>query len=126
MAAIAEADAQGRPRAKRPGVLIAIEPRSYREAIGDAVQTLRPHVEVTVVDPRDLRVEILRQHPALVICGLPETLDPGYEGSGWLEYRPYERPEARLIVEGRYSEMEAVELADLLSVVDDCAAVPEV
>ncbi|CAA9457625.1 MAG: hypothetical protein AVDCRST_MAG25-337 [uncultured Rubrobacteraceae bacterium] len=123
MAAIAESDTQGRPTAKRPRILISVEPRAYRETIGDALQILRPCVEVTVVEPVDLLGEISRLEPALVICSVPETTEAGYGRFGWVEYRPYERPEARIILEGRCSEVEAVELADLLSVVDYCTAV---
>lgn len=123
MAATAEAATYGGHASKRPGILIAIEPRSYREAIGDAVQTLRPHLEVTVVDPANLMVEIMRRDPVLVICGQPEAPRAGCGRSGWFEYRPYERPEARINIEGEYSEMEDVDLDDILSVVDECAAI---
>lgn len=54
-----------------------------------------------------------------MICGLPETARPDSERPARVEFRPYERPAAKISIEGRYSELEEVELADLLSVVDD-------
>lgn len=125
MAATAEAGTDGLLAAKRPGILIAVEPRSYREAIGDALRILRPHLEVAVVDPGDLVMEMMRLDPALVICSLPETSITHYGRPAWFEFCPYEKLGARISIEGRYSEMEEVELADLLSVVDDCAEVAD-
>ncbi len=98
-------------------VLVAIEPRSYREAIGQALQVLRPHVEVTVVDPEQLRATVARLDPELVFAGRPGLL-PLAGRAAWVEFRPYEDPPARICLAGRRWEMEEVELDDLLSLVD--------
>ena len=55
-------------------ILISIEPRSYREAIGEALRGLRSHLEVAVVEPEDLWEEVVRFEPALVIVDRPDTL----------------------------------------------------
>ena len=49
-------------------VLVANEPRSYREAFAFAFRTLRPHVEAIVVEPEALEREALRLRPDLVVC----------------------------------------------------------
>jgi hypothetical protein len=102
-------------------VLIAIEPRSYRQVIGQTIQALRPHVEVVVLDPDTLGVGVTRLEPDLVFADRPDTFGP--EGgptrrSAWVEFRPYEQPPARVCLAGRRWELEEVELSDLLSIVD--------
>src|SRR5215207_3162129 len=44
----------------RKRVVVAVEPRAYRTAIGSAIQALRPHREVTVVEPDELQAEMAR------------------------------------------------------------------
>ncbi len=99
-------------------ILIAIEPRSYREVIGEAIQSLRPHLKVLVVEPDDLLEELARLDPELVICGQPESTVPDGKNV-WVEYRPYAEPAARISMSGRYRELSEVELDDLLSVIDE-------
>jgi hypothetical protein len=96
-------------------VLLAIEPRSYREAIGEALRGLRPHLEVTVAEPEDLWEEIERFEPALVIADQPDTAG----GRGWVEFRPYLEPPATIYLGGRRRDLKKVDLPDLLSVVDE-------
>jgi len=100
-------------------VLVAFEPRSYREAIGGAIRALRPRLQVGVVEPGELGAEVAHLNPELVLSGQPDTFttsDGG--GPSWVEFRPYEGPKATVCVDGRRSELEKVELDDLLSVVD--------
>lgn len=49
-------------------ILLANEPRSYREAFADAFRALRPHVEVITVEPEALEEVVLRLSPDLVVC----------------------------------------------------------
>ena len=100
-----------------PVVLVAFEPRSYREAIGSVIQTLRPHLEVRVVEPGELGAEVARLAPGLVLCSQPNTFTSSAR-LAWLEFKPYDKPTAQICVSGRSSELEKVELQDLLSVVD--------
>ena len=99
-------------------VIVAIEPRSYRQTIGQAIQTLRPHIEVVVLEPGTLRAGVERLEPELVFANQPDTFAPTGR-SAWVEFRPYEEPPARISLAGRRWELEAVELSDLLSVVDE-------
>ncbi len=102
-------------------IVVAIEPRYYREVIGSAIQGLKPHLEVTVVEPDELEEVLERLEPDLVLCEHAASAmavsrsDP----SSWIEYRPFEETPTKISVGGRYRELEEFELTDLLSVVDE-------
>jgi hypothetical protein len=49
-------------------ILLANEPRLYREVIAGALRVVRPHLEVLVVEPEDLDGEVVRLAPDLVLC----------------------------------------------------------
>src|SRR4028119_1761808 len=79
-------------------VLIAIEPRSYRQVIGRAIQALRLHIEVVLLEPSTLGAGVGRLEPDLVFADRPDTFGP--EGgptrrSARVEFRPHEQPPAR-------------------------------
>jgi hypothetical protein len=98
-------------------VVFAIEPRSYRQVMGRAIQALRPHVEVVVIDPDTLEAAVARLDPDLVFANRPEG--GGTPGrAAWVEFRPYEQPPARVRLAGRSWDLEEVDLPDLLSIVD--------
>lgn len=99
-------------------VIVAIEPRSYRQVIGQTIQALRPHVEVMVLEPSTLRAGVERLDPGLVFGNRPDPSAP-HGRSAWVEFLPYEEPPARVCLGGRRWELEAVELEDLLSLVDE-------
>lgn len=102
-------------------LIVAIEPRSYRQVIGQAIQAIRPHVEVTILEPGTLGAGVRRLEPELVFAGQPDTFDASGSTTGrsaWVEFRPYEHPPARVSLGGRHWELEEVELENLLSVVD--------
>ncbi len=98
-------------------VVFAIEPRSYRQVMGEALRSMRPHLEVVVLEPGTLRAGVERLVPELVLAGCPDTLVPTGR-SAWVEFRPYEKPPVRICLAGLRWELEEVELEDLLSVVD--------
>ena len=85
-------------------VLIAIEPRSYREVIGEVIQSLRPHVEVTVLHPDTLGAGVERLDPDLVFANRPDTFSSTGR-SAWVEFRPYEEPPARICLARRRWEL---------------------
>ena len=49
-------------------ILLANEPRLYREVIAGALRIVRPHLEVIVVEPEDLDAAVVRLAPDLVLC----------------------------------------------------------
>jgi F420-dependent methylenetetrahydromethanopterin dehydrogenase len=98
-------------------VLVACEPRYYREVVGEAISGLRPAVELVIVDPEELADVVSHLDPDLVISAHPPSLDPGGR-SAWVEFVPYEKPAATVSLGGRRQELDELELEDLLSVVD--------
>lgn len=98
-------------------IVVAIEPRSYREVIGEAIQALRPHHDVVMVEPGALECEVARLDPELVVASQPNTVEPNGRPA-WIEFRPYDQRTA-ICLDGGYSENASPELAELLSMVDD-------
>ncbi len=50
-------------------VVLANEPRSYREVFASVFQALRPHLEVIIIEPEDLYDTVRSMHPQIVVCG---------------------------------------------------------
>ena len=100
-------------------VLVAIEPRSYGQVIGNAIQKLRPRLEVVVVEPEDLVAEAERLRPELLFSHLRGSEMPFGEAQAWVELSVEpDRPSAAR-VDGRVEELVNPGLGDLLSIVDE-------
>ena len=98
-------------------VVFAIEPRSYRQVIGQAVRAMRPRLEVVVVEPDTLGAAVARLGSDVVFANRPEDGEaPG--PSAWVEFRPYEEPPARVRLAGERWDLGEVDLPDLLAIVD--------
>jgi len=96
---------------------MAIEPLAYREAIGRALQHLRPHLELVILAPEELEEALTRLDPDLVICDGSVSKDP--EGrAAWVEYDPLGQRPATVSLEGQHTKLEGLKLEDLFSVVD--------
>jgi hypothetical protein len=80
-------------------VVVACEPRYYREVLGEAIQGLRPAVEVVIVDPDELADGVSHLDPDLVISVHSASIDPGGR-SAWVEFVPYEKPAATVSIGG--------------------------
>ena len=67
-------------------ILLANEPRSYREAFADAFRALRPQFEVITLEPDALKEAALRLHPDVVVCS---RITPAIRTAtrSWLEVR---------------------------------------
>lgn len=104
-------------KVSRRRILVANEPRSYRETFARVFQALRPHVEAIAVDPEALDREALRLRPDLVVC---ERVTPTVEivARCWMELRV----EGERLVSTSKPRMpsagEEVDLAYLLSFID--------
>ncbi len=98
-------------------MLLAVEPRAYREAIGLAIENLRPNVEVSVSAPEDLISEVTRLVPTLVICGLPESSE---EVAAWVELKSPQGywQKATVRIRDHRFELVNVQLDDLLFIID--------
>lgn len=99
-------------------VLVAIEPRAYREVIGMALGMLRPHLSVKAVEGGMLDAELLRTNPVLVLCdGTAEDSVDGVPNRVVLS-RDVSDSSATVYLDGRSSEAEIVNLEVLLGIVD--------
>jgi hypothetical protein len=106
-------------------VVVAIEPRAYRQAIGRAIGALRPSVDVRLVEPeRLLWTEVERLAPRLVVCS--RTKPPGLaQEISWVEFRPYgAEPKVRVCMADRCWVLRDADLEDLLSLVDEVVRLP--
>ena len=82
----------------RNKVLVAVEPLAYRTIIGNALQGLRPRVEVVVVESDALLVEVACLRPGLVISEFSRP--SGSSEIAWIEFRPYNKALARVMYRG--------------------------
>ena len=104
-------------------VLLANEPRAYREAIAAVLGDLRPGFEVRVAEPGDLEDGVFGFGPDVAVCswvtGVVEERVPV-----WVELYPGHAAHALVSERGRRTEFAQIELSDLLSIVDREAARP--
>jgi hypothetical protein len=57
-------------------VLVANEPRAYRETIAMALRSLRPEADIVVVEPDALEAEVERRNPDVALCShLSQTVE---------------------------------------------------
>jgi hypothetical protein len=69
---------------EKPIVLMAVEPRACREVIGASLTTLRPNLDVRVVEPEDTRGEAMRLHASIVVSSLPPPRAEERNGTTWV------------------------------------------
>ena len=98
-------------------ILLANEPRSYRETLAAAIRILKPNIEVFVVDPDELDSEVERLGPQLVICSRT-TPTVEMQSLAWVELYPEYSSESVVSVGGERSTIAWIELADLLRIID--------
>jgi hypothetical protein len=106
-----------RRRHGRPRILMANEPRAYREGIAAVIGQLRPEVEVTTVEPSALDASISRLSPDMVICSKATDTLKG-RVRVWVELYPENAAWSVASIGGRRMEYEEIQLPDLLSIVD--------
>jgi hypothetical protein len=95
------------------------EHRLYAHTIANVIQQLRPHVEISVVEPGALETELTRLEPHLVISDRPKNaVDPGGR-SAWLEIPTEPTRSAKLYLNRVYWEEANPGKAELLWAVDE-------
>ena len=103
-------------------VLLANEPRAYREALGAALRALRPNDRIRVVEPARLAEALERCSPHLVVCS-DLTLLVGPRLLAWAVLYPNGASHAELCLNGRrILTTTEVQLEDLLTLADRTAA----
>ncbi len=98
-------------------VLVANEPRSYREAIAFVFRALRPSIRVIEVEPGNLDREVERLKPELVVC-CNLTTKVAELSPAWVILFPEGNPVGMICTAGELSTVTNIELDNLLSVVD--------
>jgi len=101
-------------------VLLANEPRAYRESIAAVFRQLRPGLHVKVVEPEALESNLIRFVPDVAICsrvtGAVRERVPV-----WVELYPDHTAHAVASEGGRRTEFAEIQLLDLLSILDRAA-----
>lgn len=101
---------------ERIRILVANEPRSYREALCGALKGLRPLVDVTAAEPEDLDRAVERLNPHLVVCShLTSTVE---NVPAWIELYPGGAPTATVCLRRERTVSENMNLESILSILD--------
>src|SRR3712207_268612 len=98
-------------------ILIALDLRSYHEFIAATFRDLRPDVQVFDAAPNNLDHEVLRLKPDLVVCSRATPLVKS-RVQHRVELYPDHGSRSMVCVEGDCSEVENIQLVDLISVID--------
>ncbi len=98
-------------------VLVANEPRAYRETLAAAFQRLRPHLAVIMVEPADLDAAVRALAPRVVVCS---QLTPLVEQTvpTWVLLYPAGQRAAVLRSAHERTTVEDIGLAGLLDLID--------
>ena len=102
-------------------LVVANDPRAYREAIAPAIQHLRPHVDVMVVEPADLAGQVERWRPHMVISSVPVARAGGCLLC-WVALYPAQKTQVVVTVAAQQTWARDLDLAELLALVDCTAA----
>jgi hypothetical protein len=99
-------------------ILVALEPRMYREVLAFNFRQERPLSEVTLASSRTLKAEAQRTKPHLIIATeIPSELKE--KGAFfWVEIRIAEGLVASVHANGQSTTIEDVSLQELLAVLD--------
>ena len=101
-------------------VLLANEPRSYRESIAAVFRQLRPDLEVKVVEPEALESNVARFDPDVAICsrvtGVVRDRVPV-----WVELYPEHAAHSVASEGGRRTEFAEIQLLDPIGILDRAA-----
>ncbi len=101
----------------RMRVLVANEPRSYREVIAAAILRLRPDCDVITVDPNDLDDVITRLRPEVVMCSRL-TLTVLTDARSWLLLYPDGKSGAVWSLGGHHRPIAGIELSTIIALID--------
>ncbi len=98
-------------------VLLANEPRVYREAMASAFRYLRPGVEIVVTESDKLDDQVRELRPHLVMSNQPARSLEDHPLPHVLLY-PEGESKALVSIDGQQTTIVSVELEDLLLVID--------
>lgn len=104
-------------------ILVANEPRAYRDALAAALQALRPQIQALVVEPDDLDCFVERLAPDLVICSQASETVRARAGA-WVLLYPDGEEQVVVALSGQCRELARIDLAGILALVDALADIP--
>src|SRR5215208_974242 len=98
-------------------IMVANEPRAYREAIGSTLWELRPQTQVTIAAPEELDGEVLRLHPHVVVCSeLTEAVRE--HAMTWIVLYPNGKPLVVVSIAGEETHPVDLMVDGLVAIVD--------
>src|SRR5215217_5475569 len=98
-------------------IMVANEPRAYREAIGSTLWQLRPQTQVTIAAPEELDGEVLRFRPHLVVCSkLTEAVRQHVVA--WIVLYPEGEPVVEVSIAGEETHPVDLMVDALIEIVD--------
>jgi hypothetical protein len=98
-------------------ILVANEPRVYREVLAAVMQALRPQVEVSIAEPGDLDHAVARLDPHVVVSSrLSEAVQTRV--LVWVMLYPEGESWAEVSIAGQRCTVADIELTCLLALID--------
>ena len=106
-------------------VLLANEPRAYRDTLAVALRMLRPDAEVIVADPETLDAAVLQHGPNVVICS-EVTYTVETQVPTWVLLYPEGDGSAVRHVAGERTTLREIDLAEIARLITPgkCRASP--
>ena len=92
--------------------------RAYGEAMVSAIRTLRPNREVALAHLRDLEAQLGGFDPHVVVCGHPNTVDPGRRAA-WIVLAEEPDEPSEVCLGGRRTGVSNPGLGEVLAVLDE-------
>ncbi len=111
------------PGSRKARVLLANDPRSYREAMAAVIRKTRPDVEVETADPGVLDKRITSPTLDMVVCS-EATGAVRSKVPVWVELYPEHGARSVASIRGKQEEYDDVQLPDLLAIIDRAVDVP--
>lgn len=106
-------------------VLLANEPRAYRDTIAVALRLLRPKIEVIVTDPERLDDAIALHAPQVVVCSYLTTLVETRVPT-WVVLYPDGALVALRSIDGERTTVSEIDLDGILSLIDQTSPLADV
>jgi hypothetical protein len=98
-------------------VVLANEPRAYRDSLSVALRMLRPDTHVIVTEPCRLDEAVVNHEPMVVICSeLTATVERKVKT--WMVLYPEGETTAEQHVGGERSRVEGIDLAGIAHLID--------
>ena len=98
-------------------ILVANEPRSYREVLAGTLGAIHPHAALRCAEPTDMDAELEDFDPHLIICSeLTQAVEDC--DRAWVLLYPEGKPLAVVCLDGEPVTVFNIEFDEILSIVD--------